>query len=260
MNLISVNGSNLPSKVIDLLKSTIGIKSQNQQINKNRAYSKFGGTPDVPPEFEYPLIGDQYLSFLCQINLDEIRSIGIPNNFPDKGMLYFFALTKGLNRYPNQKEEYRVVNSDSILDLSRYEFDKKKILPDVYNEEIISFYPHFTLPEYASVISLELQEYEDDIDELNEEISKLTEHSSINNGEVGSQLNGHPRSIQQPVMYLFTEETGSKQNTLLLQMDFTTCKSNFSDFFGNSVAYFIIKNNDLQKLDFRHTRLIVQND
>src|SRR5438045_86417 len=48
--------------------------------------SRFGGTPDVWPGFTWPERDGRPLTFLAQLNLEEIRAPGVP----DHGWLLFF--------------------------------------------------------------------------------------------------------------------------------------------------------------------------
>lgn len=56
--------------------------------------SKFGGLPDVPPDFQWPWVDDAYLPypaiFVCQINLKDVFPLDPAGLFPSYGMLYFF--------------------------------------------------------------------------------------------------------------------------------------------------------------------------
>jgi len=52
--------------------------------------SKFGGAPDVPPNFEWPMWNDKPLGFLAQINLEEVAPFDVENQLPPSGMLSFF--------------------------------------------------------------------------------------------------------------------------------------------------------------------------
>lgn len=61
--------------------------------------SKWWGDPDMPANMEYPTIevtedGETYdypLTFLCQINCEDIAGLDPENKLPHEGMLYFFA-------------------------------------------------------------------------------------------------------------------------------------------------------------------------
>lgn len=61
--------------------------------------SKWWGDPDMPPQMEYPTItmsddGEEFdcpLTFICQINCEDIAPFDKEDLLPHEGMLYFFA-------------------------------------------------------------------------------------------------------------------------------------------------------------------------
>ena len=61
--------------------------------------SKWWGDPDMPENMQYPTItvneeGETYdypLTFICQINCEDIADLDIENKLPHEGMLYFFG-------------------------------------------------------------------------------------------------------------------------------------------------------------------------
>ena len=61
--------------------------------------SKWWGDPDMPENMQYPVIevtedGETYeypLTFVCQINCEDIAALDKENRLPHEGMLYFFA-------------------------------------------------------------------------------------------------------------------------------------------------------------------------
>ena len=61
--------------------------------------SKWWGDPDMPETMEYPTVevtedGETYdypLTFLCQINCEDIAAMDKTGLLPKEGMLYFFA-------------------------------------------------------------------------------------------------------------------------------------------------------------------------
>ena len=61
--------------------------------------SKLWGDPDMPPQMQYPVIevteeGETYdypLTFICQINCEDIAPFDTEGLLPHEGMLYFFA-------------------------------------------------------------------------------------------------------------------------------------------------------------------------
>ena len=61
--------------------------------------SKWWGDPDMPENMQYPTIevtedGEKFdypLTFVCQINCEDIAALDPENKLPHEGMLYFFA-------------------------------------------------------------------------------------------------------------------------------------------------------------------------
>ena len=61
--------------------------------------SKWWGDPDMPEGMQYPTVkvtedGETYdypLTFICQINCEDIAGLDPDGRFPHEGMLYFFA-------------------------------------------------------------------------------------------------------------------------------------------------------------------------
>ena len=61
--------------------------------------SKWWGDPDMPENMQYPTIevtedGEKFdypLTFVCQINCEDIAAFDTENKLPHEGMLYFFA-------------------------------------------------------------------------------------------------------------------------------------------------------------------------
>jgi uncharacterized protein YwqG len=52
--------------------------------------SKFGGRPDLPPDFIWPEWKGTGLTFLAQFQLSELVSYDVERLLPNDGMLYFF--------------------------------------------------------------------------------------------------------------------------------------------------------------------------
>ena len=54
-------------------------------------FSKFGGAPVVPNEFEWPTENGRPIPFLLQLDFSEINPHGSLKNFPTSGLLYVFV-------------------------------------------------------------------------------------------------------------------------------------------------------------------------
>lgn len=54
------------------------------------AASRFGGQPDLPPDFEWPVYDGQPHNFVAQFNLAEVAPFDAQGLLPDSGLLSFF--------------------------------------------------------------------------------------------------------------------------------------------------------------------------
>ncbi len=76
-------------KILPHLKYSIKLRPKNSKIQKH--ISKIGGNPDGTVPFEFPMNAEEeHLSFIAQINLQEIQAFDYEGLLPDQGMLYFF--------------------------------------------------------------------------------------------------------------------------------------------------------------------------
>ncbi len=84
------------TQCIDDLKqlSLPAIRMKVQEPHNGGISSRFGGSPDVPPNFKWPLVDCEEvvpLEFLCQLDLVEITKIWPDSGLPSSGLLSFFA-------------------------------------------------------------------------------------------------------------------------------------------------------------------------
>ena len=81
----------LQEPLIALLRPAIALeatRADDAQIPLGA--SKFGGAPDVPDGFEWPLWNGEPLGFLAQINLEEVAPFDVEGVLPRSGLLSFF--------------------------------------------------------------------------------------------------------------------------------------------------------------------------
>lgn len=68
----------------------------NPADNELKGQSKWWGMPDLPEDWDYPMIpyddgDDDPLTFICQIRCADLVPYDTENQLPHEGMLYFFA-------------------------------------------------------------------------------------------------------------------------------------------------------------------------
>lgn len=94
--------------------------------------SKFGGAPDVPDGFEWPIWDERPLSFVAQINLDELAPFDIEDKLPSSGVLSFFYFMMNEDEWPcgeiEEKDGWRVFHFAEAL--TRVSLPKKARVED----------------------------------------------------------------------------------------------------------------------------------
>ena len=107
------------AELIALLRPAIALnatRADDAQISTGA--SKFGGAPDVPAEFEWPMWQGKSLTFLAQINLAEVAALDINSQLPPSGVLLFWKALDEENPIwgePQQRDGWRVIWANQQL-------------------------------------------------------------------------------------------------------------------------------------------------
>lgn len=147
-----IDQSGLPSEICSLLKNKL---RYTIQLNTKRleddaipiGNTKFGGAPDLPEHIEWPKYSDEYMPFICQLNLQEITNWDYEGKLPDHGWIYVFDTQE-----PND-HGYRMIYYDgSISDLKPRSIDEDLIFEEgrLYPACEVSFAPEWMLATYSS--------------------------------------------------------------------------------------------------------------
>ena len=253
--------------LIPLLKSGIGIVTHTvDETTIPIGGSKFGGSPDLPANVEWPELYGYPLDFIAQINLSNVAPFDVGHPLPSSGILFFFhnesrlmavenlwAKTKGLVLYFNG-------------DLSALE---RRTAPyeQFYTACSLSFIQDANLPVYYDLVDWgvlqELPEsHHDAYFDLTHYISVVSYKESKANRMLGypDHVQGSPLSEAEGIA---NDETHFKKLSeierewvLLLQVD---SDSNANMFFGDYGAlYFCILREDLQQHRFDKTIVVSQ--
>ena len=246
--------------------------------------TKFGGNPDVPKDFKWFYFeGEDFngetknrpLSFLAQINCEELKKYDEDGLLPSKGIIYFFyelsTMTWGYN--PKDKGSAKVFYFDGdITELNRAKF------PDDMEEEfklpeiLLGFSKKYDLPCYEEFTELYDYNNWDEYDEIKalkgfeaeEVISKLLGYADvIQNGMLleceevtngiycGNAIEINPEELEK-------YKKDCEQWQLLFQLD-TVTTDDFELMFGDcGRIYFYITKNNLEKCNFDECWLILQ--
>ncbi|BCM94190.1 hypothetical protein IAD21_06093 [Abditibacteriota bacterium] len=100
----------LQEQLIVLLRPAIALtatRADDAQIPIGA--SKFGGAPDVPEGFEWPMWNHEPLGFLAQISLEEVAPFDVQGTLPHQGLLsFFYDVKKQPSGSSQEKNGWRV--------------------------------------------------------------------------------------------------------------------------------------------------------
>lgn len=238
--------------------------------------SKFGGSPDLSPNAIWPMYNECPLSFLVQLNLDELAKFPCCASFPRSGLLSFFygieSFTWGYD--PNDRGSWNVLYTEDTTRLERRE------PPDDLEDDFIfpayklTFEEEISTPSYNSIALEQLKFTDDEMDRYIEHIEKL---EGDDPDSPLHQILGHPDPVQNEMqlecqlvsngIYAGSPEgyqdprvkdleSGAAKWRLLLQLD-SDDKAGFM--WGDmGKLYFWIHKDDLAKYDFSNVWMILQ--
>ncbi len=247
--------------------------------------SKFGGKPHLPKDFEWfyyegedfdNVVKRRPLSFLAQINLQEIADYDKDNRLPHKGMLYFFydLCTMRWGFDPKDKGCARVLYIDNPDNLQSIDFPEELDVDYILPEFALSFKSCMDLPDYEEIAErvedLEWDSYDEErvlygYDGMErEDVSKLLGYADLIQGDMLFECEEVSNGIYCGGIPEITEEqrekmlSASKEWELLFQMS-TVSDENYELMFGDCGSiYFYIKKQDLQEKNFENVWLILQ--
>lgn len=253
--------------------------------------SKIGGKPDLPKDFQWfyykgedykKIVENRPLSFLMQINCEEVHKYDKESLLPEKGMLYFFyelfTMTWGFS--PQDRGSAKVFYYDGeIEDLVPTDFpkdmEKDCIIPESkidfesMNDYPIDFLDYYDVDDSDEEMERKEKEFEKDLEELGykADTTKLLGHPELIQGEYWEECEGVARKNiyygSAPIKYGSDEVKKSiKENAkdwiLLMQMSELEI-GDYGLYFGDSgKIYFNIRKEDLKNKNFDDVWLILQ--
>ena len=90
-------------------------------VADKKKFSKFGGLPVVPPEFEWPTDNGKPIPFLLQLDFSEVNPKGELKNFPSAGLMYVFV-----EETVNKESETEHIKKILFFDKEEYLFDAEE--------------------------------------------------------------------------------------------------------------------------------------
>ena len=253
--------------------------------------SKIGGKPDLPKDFQWfyyngedykKIVENRPLSFLMQINCEEVHKYDKESLLPEKGMLYFFyelfTMTWGFS--PQDRGSAKVFYYDGeIEDLVPVDFpedmEKDCIIPESkinfesMNDYPIDFLDYYDPDDSDEEMDRKEKEFEKELEELGykADTTKLLGHPELIQGEYWEECEGVARKNiyygSAPIKYGSDEVKKSiKENAkdwiLLMQVSELEI-GDYGLYFGDSgKIYFNIRKEDLKNKNFDNVWLILQ--
>lgn len=262
-------------EIVKVAVPAIGlIKGSAKEKDVPVGHSKFGGLPDLPVHFSFPLFQERPLSFLAQVNLNEAKPFDKENKLLKTGMLYFFydVIEQPWGMDKEDQGCFKVLYYDGNVDglvRTSYPMITEDYFPlPMYK---ITYEEQVTFSE--SPVGLDLDDDEmENFYEFREEVlqtsmgSETTEGTSI----PMHYMLGEPFNVQndvfEEIIYYSNEEKvdwdspelgkESKEMVLLFQMD---SDDDLEVMWGDSgILYFCIDQHDLHNKQFEQTKFTLQ--
>ena len=283
-----MNFKKIITEMLDnLKKNEITLSTEFNNISEIVDKSKIGGKPYLPKDFIWPYYQEFPLSFLAQINLEEVSSLDKDKLLPDKGMLYFFyeLETQEWGYSPQDKGCAKVFYFEDTSNFELIGFPED--MEDYYKipEFKVNFKSNISLPSYEDFDNLNEEEkilekyktYKEFEDKLFDKYSEIYDEY-MESLENYTKLLGYPDIIQNsmkeecaavtrgfnmggidyPKKYKEEIKKASKDWILLFQMDAVE-SDDYELMFGDSGhIYFWIKKDDLANKNFDNVWLILQ--
>ena len=267
---LSSNGlARVAGKLADAALPSISIKTDvSTDNNLPIGSSKFGGLPDSPQGFTWPIWNERPMSFLCQFSLSDITGLDQDENLPSEGLLSFFydseQSTWGFD--PKDRGSWAVQYFESS-NLVRNQFPDELPAESRYTTCALKFASELTLPGRESPLVEELELNDDEDDAFFDSMLEGVNHHFLGYAQEvqgAMQLEcqlasngiycGDPSGYADPRV---TElEPGASEWRLLLQID---TDENPDWMWGDSgMLYFWIKSNDLRSRDFTKIWMVLQ--
>lgn len=214
--------------------------------------SKFGGQPDVPPDFEWPQ-GDtgQPLQLLLQINCAHLAAYDADKLLPASGRLYFFCDVSAIDS-GNAHPAVCVLYTDRPAAQLHRQAPPALLRADLrLNERLLLFNMIETIPSYDDMLRLGLANPEHP--SFDEYYDAVEVGNLQNPTDAAGTLLGYADTIQSSML-----SDRPADDILLLQMYSIEDVDDGLQFGDSGMLYCYITRHDLQQRDFSHVRFEMQ--
>lgn len=184
-------------QLIKLLKPEIKINRLDSCEDIKSGISKFGGYPDIPNNYKWPIKDEKPLSFLMQIALEDIKNYTLDIKLPTVGMLFFFydSINQPWGFDPEESGSWEIVyieNIDNNVEKNNEMLDINGL--EIFKESKLFFEERFGLPSWESV---EIDRLKFTEEETNRYLDLQSYFDQINYAEDwNTKIGGYPDQIQ----------------------------------------------------------------
>ena len=255
--ILKNNVEELENVILHNLTDTIYIQLGEAPQEKTLGLSRLGGVADLPPGWTYPQFNGAPLVFIGQLNLSQIQTIGVSNDLPNSGILYFFydAIDQGI--YGSNQEGQKAWRT------LYYDGDLSQLIPVDH-----PLGNHYMLPTNLITFTKGFSLHSEKIGHIKNSSLRvrynrfLKDLKRLNglNGKPCHQLLGHPQNVQNDVYEELNYSKGLEHKEtyiLLLQVD--TDEENLHIMWGDAgTIYFVISEDRLKNREFEGTEFCLQ--
>jgi len=206
--------------------------------------SRFGGTPDLPPEVTWARNPDDDLlfDFIGQINLAELSEVDHP--LPKSGMLLLYSQQDGACENPHSIQ-YLTSPTESLVRATvpdENEFSDEDSDEPFGSVQIMEFIPSVSLPDWLDLFPDLDDEFLDTYSEMARELHEISSQK-----EPASRLLGYPFTPFESVL------PGEEWELLVQVESFFHQGTNFINFWDAGCLQLLVKSADLSRCQFRES-------
>lgn len=152
-------------KIEPLVRPVIELElNPTAEENIPNNYSKIGGKPDLPKDYNWPKTGElKSMSFIAQLNMEDIKQHDEENLFPSDGTISFFycADQQAWGFDPNDKNSFKVIYFNSSQNLQKADFPTDLESESIFKPNTIKFTKSLSIPTWDDDSIVGLIEDED---------------------------------------------------------------------------------------------------
>jgi uncharacterized protein YwqG len=221
--------------------------------------SKIGGRAHLPADMPWPSAGGKSMTFVAQINFEEITALDRDGVFPKSGIVYFFIEADEENLPFEKLEKSRVIFVENTQNLERKEYPADLIDLTKFQTFDLKFRADYVLPSLIDPRAKALNMTDSDIRNyglIGNHICTVTHRTPT----CEDWILGYPRSLTSDVNEGWARQAGGERDDyeLLLQISFMDYGSDLYFFGDTGIAYWGIRREDLKAKRFEKAVLVCQ--